>query len=200
MKLERILPFARRLLELAILPGEIAVDATIGNGHDTVFLAKLVGSSGKVYGFDIQEQALTATTTRLEEHDLTQQVTLFHKGHEQIEKAIPSADHGRVKGAIFNLGYLPGGNKSIVTRSQSTIAAIEQLLHIMAPEGIIVLVIYHGHEEGAIERDELLHYCGQLDQNLAHVLQYQFINQANNPPFIVAIEKKYAPGLGFPFA
>jgi hypothetical protein len=60
----------------------------------------------------------------------------------------------------------------------------------MASEGIIVLVIYHGHEEGTIERDELLHYCGQLDQNLAHVLQYQFINQANNPPFIVAIEKK----------
>lgn len=190
MNLERILPFARRLLEVAIRPGDIAVDATIGNGHDTVFLANLVGAEGKVYGFDIQEQAIAATTSQLLEKDLLNRTALFHKGHEQLKDSIAPVDYPKMKGAIFNLGYLPGGDKSIVTNSKSTISAVEQLLGIMAPGGIIVLVIYHGHEEGVVERDDLLKYCKQLDQKVAHVLQYQFINQVNNPPFIIAIEKK----------
>jgi predicted methyltransferase len=190
MKLERILPFARRLMEQAIAPGDIVVDGTIGNGHDTVFLSKLVGETGRVYGFDIQELAIQATTSRLIENQLMQRVTLLHKSHEQMKDSIPQKDHGKISGAIFNLGYLPGGDKSIVTQSKSTISAVEQLLEIMAPEGIIVLVIYHGHEKGAVERDELLYFCQQLDQNLAYVLQYQFINQINSPPFIIAIEKK----------
>ena len=190
MKLERILPFARRLLEQAITPGDVVVDATLGNGHDTLFLAKLVGATGKVYGFDIQAQAIKATNTRLANQELIERVSLFRKGHEQMKESIPAEEHGKITGAIFNLGYLPGGDKSIVTRSQSTISAVEQLLEIMSPEGIIVLVIYHGHEEGAVERDDLLTYCQQIDQTKAHVLQYQFINQANQPPFIIAIEKK----------
>lgn len=190
MKLDGILPFARQLLEKAVSSGDIAVDATVGNGHDTAFLAGLVGKTGIVYGFDIQEQAITKTKMRLEEQMLLEQVTLFQKGHEEVQISIPDAHHGQIKGAIFNLGYLPGGDKHIVTTPKTTISAIEQLLEMMAPEGIIVLVIYHGHEEGAFERDALLKYVLQLDQKKAHVLQYQFINQQNNPPFIIAIEKR----------
>jgi 16S rRNA C1402 N4-methylase RsmH len=190
MKLERILPFARKLLELAVAPGDIAVDATLGNGHDTAFLAQLVGKNGTVYGFDIQEEAISATKLRLEEHKLQDRVVLFHKGHEHIISSIPQSDFGKIRGAIFNLGYLPGGDKSIVTKSDTTVSAITQLLEIMAPEGIIVLVIYHGHEEGIKERDDLIQFVTELDQKKAHVLQYQFINQVNAPPFIIAIEKK----------
>ena len=190
MKLERILPFARRVMEIAISPGDVVVDATLGNGHDTVFLANLVGPNGKVYGFDIQERAITTTQERITDQLLQDRVILFHKGHEQLIDSIPIKDHEKITGAIFNLGYLPGGDKSIVTKSHSTISAIEQLLEIMPQKGIIVLVIYHGHEEGTVERDDLIKYCQHLDQNLAHVLQYQFINQVNHPPFIIAIEKK----------
>ncbi|MCD4839529.1 16S rRNA (cytosine(1402)-N(4))-methyltransferase [Neobacillus sedimentimangrovi] len=190
MKMDRILPFARILLEKAVSPGDIAVDATLGNGHDTVFLAELVGDTGKVYGFDVQEQAVLATKQRLNDHNLMDRAILFHNGHEKVRELIPADQHGKVTGAIFNLGYLPGSDKTIVTQPETTISAIKQLLEIMAPEGIIVLVIYHGHEGGAIERDALLKYCQQLDQKKAHVLQYQFINQQNNPPFIVAIEKR----------
>ncbi|EKN65987.1 rRNA methylase [Neobacillus bataviensis LMG 21833] len=190
MKMERILPFAKNLLDRVVKPGDVVVDATVGNGHDTIFLASLVGETGKVYGFDVQEEAISATSDRLTEHNLSEWVTLFHAGHEQLSDKIPADDHGKIKGAIFNLGYLPGSDKTIVTRAETTIAAIEQLLKMMAPEGIIVLVIYHGHEQGAVERDFLLPYCQQLDQKTAHVLQYQFINQQNNPPFIVAIEKR----------
>ncbi|XJZ26567.1 class I SAM-dependent methyltransferase [Bacillota bacterium Lsc_1132] len=190
MKLDRVLPFAKKLIEKAVEPGEIVVDGTVGNGHDTVFLAKLIGSSGKVYGFDIQEAALLATEERLQQEKLLDRVVLFKKGHEALIDSIPAEDHGKIKGAIFNLGYLPGSDKTITTKAATTIAAVEQLLEIMAPEGIIVLVIYHGHREGAAERDELLAYCRLMDQNKAHILQYQFINQKNNPPFIIAIEKR----------
>ncbi|MBU8879832.1 methyltransferase domain-containing protein [Bacillus sp. FJAT-29790] len=190
MKLERILPFARQLLEKAVSQGDIVVDATMGNGHDTLFFAHLTGQSGMVYGFDIQEEAVLKTQKRLAENGLSDRVTLFHKGHEHILASIPPIHHGKITAAIFNLGYLPGSDKAIVTMPATTISAIEQLLEIMAPEGIIVLVIYHGHEEGAVERDKLLQYVKQLDQKAVHVLQYQFINQQNNPPFIVAIEKR----------
>lgn len=190
MKLDRILPFARNLLQLAINEGDYTVDATIGNGHDTAMLASLVGESGHVFGFDIQKEAIDNTTTRLNEQQLLNRVSLFHKSHNQLLTTIPTETHGKISGAVFNLGYLPGGNKEIVTKPNSTIEAIEQLLTIMKPDGIIVLVVYHGHEEGAIERDRLMEYCSTLDQNRAHVLMYRFMNQVNNPPFIIAIEKR----------
>ncbi|MDQ0245963.1 16S rRNA C1402 N4-methylase RsmH [Bacillus fengqiuensis] len=190
MKLERILPFARTLLQKAVNEGDIAVDATIGNGHDTVLLAELVGETGHVYGFDIQPQALENTKQKLEEQQLDDRVTLFHKSHSHLREVLPPIASQRVTGAIFNLGYLPGGDKNIVTKADSTIEAIDQLLDVMAPEGIIVLVIYHGHPEGALERDHLLQYVTGLDQQKVHVLQYRFMNQQNNPPFIIAIEKR----------
>ncbi|MCM3767105.1 class I SAM-dependent methyltransferase [Neobacillus niacini] len=190
MKLERILSYARLLLEKAVGPGDVVVDATLGNGHDTLFLAQLVGETGKVYGFDIQEQAVAAAYDRLSGHGVSDRATLFHAGHEKAADLIPAENHGKITGAIFNLGYLPGSDKTVVTKPETTIAAIEQLLEMMAREGIIVLVIYHGHEQGAVERDAILGYCRTLDQKTAHVLKYQFINQQNNPPFIIAIEKR----------
>ncbi|MFT8319799.1 MAG: class I SAM-dependent methyltransferase [Bacillus sp. (in: firmicutes)] len=190
MKLERILPFARSLLKKSVTTGDIAVDATMGNGHDTLFLAKLVGETGKVFSFDIQQEALIATENKLTEHKLNDVAVLSLNGHEQIKAIIPESYYGKITAAIFNLGYLPGGDKNIVTTAQTTILAIEQLLDIMAVEGIIVLVIYHGHPEGQLERDEILSYVETIDQQSAHVLQYRFMNQVNNPPFIIAIEKR----------
>jgi tRNA A58 N-methylase Trm61 len=190
MKLDRILPFAKILLDKAVKQGDHVVDATIGNGHDTLFLANLVGDHGRVYGFDVQEEAVTATEELIRSKRLSNRVTLFHQGHENLSSCISQEEHGKITGAIFNLGYLPGSDKSVITKPNTTISAVEQLLNMMAPEGIIVIVIYHGHPGGELERDQLLEYCNHLDQNLAHVLQYKFMNQKNNPPFIVAIEKK----------
>ncbi|MDQ0231157.1 class I SAM-dependent methyltransferase [Metabacillus malikii] len=189
MKLQRILPFAKALLETAVSKGDITVDATIGNGHDTVFLAELVGADGHVYGFDIQSDAVAKTKDKLSANGLDNRVTLYTKGHQYINETIPQHHHGAISGAMFNLGYLPGGDKAIVTHHESTISAIKQLLSMMKPEGIIVVVIYHGHEEGQIERNHVMDYVTSIDPSEAHVLQYQFINKNNNPPYIVAIEK-----------
>ncbi|MDN4526543.1 tRNA (mnm(5)s(2)U34)-methyltransferase [Fictibacillus fluitans] len=190
MNLEGILPFARTLLNTAASEGSAVIDATCGNGNDTLFLSRLVGVSGRVFGFDIQELAIQNTTRRLLEEHAFDNVTLFQAGHHTMKSAIPVHYHGTVAAAIFNLGYLPGGNKEIVTQSDSTIEALEQLFDLLATGGIAVLVIYHGHEQGKKERDAVLEYTRQLDQQKAHVLQYGFINQKNNPPFIVAIEKR----------
>ncbi|PEJ57547.1 16S rRNA (cytosine(1402)-N(4))-methyltransferase [Bacillus sp. AFS002410] len=190
MILERILPYARKLLQSAVKEGDITVDATVGNGHDTVFLAKIVGENGHVYGFDIQDEAIQKTTERIANENVSKQVTLVQRSHADIKDVIPVSLHGKLKGAIFNLGYLPGSDKQIVTVPASTISAIEQLIEIMAPEGIVVVVIYHGHEGGDIEKDALMNFAQNIPQDLAHVLTYRFINQANNPPFILAIEKR----------
>ncbi|MGN1402671.1 MAG: class I SAM-dependent methyltransferase [Bacillus sp. (in: firmicutes)] len=189
MKLDRILPFARLLLKKAINEGDIAIDATVGNGHDTLFLTGLVGESGHVYGFDIQEQAITAASDRLKEHHAEHLVTLFQASHSRVAELVPESNK-KLTAAVFNLGYLPGGDKSIVTVADTTITAIEQILDRMEPEGIIVLVVYHGHPEGAKEKNLILEYAENLPQERAHVLQYGFINQVNAPPFIIAIEKR----------
>ncbi|CAM4235888.1 class I SAM-dependent methyltransferase [Lederbergia lenta] len=190
MNLPRILDFARNILQTAVNDGDVVVDATVGNGHDTLFLTKLVGSNGYVYGFDIQDAAIIKTNRRLETEELNKRTTLFQTGHEQLLKMIPIHDHQKITGAIFNLGYLPKGDKSIVTKPDTTIYAVEQLLTVMPKGGTIVLVVYHGHPEGMDERDALLQYVKNLDQENVHVLQYGFINQKNNPPFILALEKK----------
>lgn len=190
MKLQRVLQYARTILTTALEPGDIAVDCTVGNGHDTVFLAELVGDNGHVFGFDIQKQAIVNTKQKLLERNLQQRVTLFQMGHEHVAQQIPTNVQSDVNGAIFNLGYLPKGDKSIVTTPDTTISAIKQLLGLMPSGGIIVIVVYHGHDEGKIERDALLSYTKNLHQESAHVLQYGFINQKNNPPFILAIEKR----------
>ncbi|MBU8905280.1 class I SAM-dependent methyltransferase [Desertibacillus haloalkaliphilus] len=188
MKLHGILPFARFLLEAALEKGGIAIDCTIGNGNDTLYLANLVGSEGHVYGFDIQGQALINTKERLQEHGVLERTTLFEASHDQIDTLIPKET--RINAAIFNLGYLPGGNKEIVTEPTSTIAALEQLLARLEPGGIIVLVVYHGHEQGKVERDAVTEFVTAIDQKSCHVLRYEFVNQTNNPPFILALEKR----------
>ncbi|TQR14663.1 class I SAM-dependent methyltransferase [Psychrobacillus soli] len=185
MILKRVLPFTKELLASVIEKGDSVVDATAGNGHDTLFLADLVGENGHVYAFDVQKEAIQATAEKLEQANLIGQVSLIHDGHENVAKYV----HAEVSAAIFNLGYLPGSNHEIVTRGTSTVQAIESLLHLLKVGGLIVLVVYHGHEGGKEEKDVLLSFVQQLPQSYAHVLSYQFVNQQNDPPFIIAIEK-----------
>lgn len=183
--LERVLPYAKTLLSSVINEGDIAVDATAGNGHDTLFLANLVGETGFVYAFDIQQQAVDVTIQRLKENGLEHRARVILDGHEQLSKYVQE----EVAGAIFNLGYLPGGNHDIITKGETTISAIEQLLSLLKIGGIIVLVIYHGHEGGKEERDAVIEFVKSLPQKYVHVLRYEFINQKNDPPFIIALEK-----------
>ncbi|WAA10065.1 tRNA (mnm(5)s(2)U34)-methyltransferase [Fervidibacillus albus] len=190
MVIKNILPFSHTLLEEAIQPGDVVIDATAGNGNDTLFLAKRVGKTGKVFAFDIQNAAIKRTEQRLKDEKAFEQTTLFLCGHERMKQQIPEQYHGKIAAGIFNLGYLPKGDHSIVTKPESTIEAVNQLFQLLKIGGIIVLVIYPGHPEGKEEKDRLLPFFQSIDQNKADVLLYQFLNRKNDPPFIVAIEKK----------
>ena len=190
MIIKEILPFSHQLLKDALTRGRVAVDATAGNGHDTAFLAEHVGEKGHVYAFDIQQTAIEKTKARLFEKGLHDRATVFHSGHERLQSLIPENVHGTIQASVFNLGYLPGGEKDIVTTPETTIAAIKQLLDLSAVGGIIVLVIYHGHPEGEIERDHVMTFIETLPQEHVHVLRYEFMNRNNNPPFLIALEKR----------
>lgn len=182
------LRFAHHLFGQTISSGDTVVDATVGNGNDTVKLAQLVGKYGKVYGFDIQESAIKETEKKLYLTGLNYQVELHQKGHEHIKEVIPkSADLSAV---VFNLGYLPKGDKSIITKPETTIQAIQQGLQRLRRGGLMLLMIYYGHEGGTKEKEAVLKHTSTLPQEEYHVLQYSFINQKNAPPFLVAVEKK----------
>jgi len=188
--IERVIPFAHSLLKQVLKPGDIAIDGTVGNGNDTLYLAQLVGETGIVYGFDIQQEAINRASSLLQEHHCKNQVKFFCLGHEHQKQVIPEEQHGKIKGAIYNLGYLPKGNHDIITKPLTTISALEQTLEILAPGGIICVVVYHGHPGGKEERDAVLRFAENVPQKKAQVLKYQFINQINDPPFLLAFEKR----------
>lgn len=185
--MENALTFSHSLMKKYLQEGDTALDATVGNGHDTVFLAQLVGPQGQLYGFDIQQRAIENTQKKLQEENLADRVDLFHAGHENLDHYLP-ADLS-LQAAIFNLGYLPQADKSIITQGPTTIQALSLILERLAVHGLVVLVVYYGHEGGREEKELLEAFLRQLDQKVFQVLKYQFINQKNQPPFVLAIEK-----------
>ena len=176
----RPLEMAHQFLAEVIGPEDLVVDATMGNGHDTLFLAK---RAGQVVAFDIQEEALLHTGTRLEEAGLSN-VTLVHEGHEKVDQYVD-----QVKAAIFNLGYLPAADKSVITRADTTLTAIEKLLERLELGGRMAIMVYYGHEGGPEEKDAVLDFVRSLPQKEITVAIYQTINQVNKPPFLIMLEK-----------
>ncbi|WP_367872214.1 class I SAM-dependent methyltransferase [Luteolibacter sp. Populi] len=150
-------PTARAHRELAALlrPGDLAVDATAGNGHDTLFLAQAVGETGKVIAFDIQPEAIAATQARITGAGLASRVTLILASHGQMaEHAAP----GSAAAVVFNLGYLPGADHAIITRTPETLAALGQALVILKPGGLLAIVCYPGHPGGDQESAAVLEW------------------------------------------
>lgn len=184
MKLQRILPYSRTLLAETILPGEVVIDATAGNGYDTLFLAELVGEYGHVYAFDIQQAALDATTARIGK--LLNRTTLLLDSHSNLKQYV----NKEIGGATFNLGYFPASDDlTIVTKPDTTIQALQATMELLKKGGIITIAVYVGHVGGVEERDALLQYLYGLSQKDVQVIRYETINQQDNAPFLIAIEK-----------
>ena len=186
--LTRITEYAKLLMKERLKPGDFAVDATMGNGKDTLFLAKLVGETGKVFAFDIQLEALHNTTKRLKENkvDLSS-VSLIHDGHQNIDQYIEGEI---ISGAMFNLGYLPGGDRNIVTKPETTIISLQKCLDCLKKNGLITIVVYHAHMGGQEEKEKVLSFVKQLEREKYHILKIDFINQREDSPFLIAIIKK----------
>ncbi|MGJ3243503.1 MAG: class I SAM-dependent methyltransferase [Opitutales bacterium] len=143
----RLTEQAHALILPFLIPGGIAVDATAGNGHDTAFLAKTLGPGGRVHAFDIQQTAVEATRQRV--HTLTDaaEVVIHPESHERMGTLVPTP----ACAILFNLGYLPGGQKTITTRTDSTLRALDQALERLDAPGILTLIAYPGHEAGVAE-------------------------------------------------
>lgn len=159
---KRLTDIAHELVAAHVLPGDKVIDATTGNGHDTLFLAELVGETGHVYAFDIQQQAIRKTASRLEENSLRDRVTLIPGSHADMIGLLPEKDAGRIAAILFNLGYLPGGEKHVTTCAGTTLQALEESLALLKPGGIISLLVYVGHPGGKEEDEAIREWLGRL--------------------------------------
>jgi len=187
--MDSVLDRAHTLAVGAVGPGGVAVDATVGNGHDTAVLARAVGEEGRVFGFDVQAEALRATRSRLDEEGLGDRVVLFEAGHETMEEHVPSPVRERVDAVTFNLGYLPGSDSALTTTPSTTLPALDAAVRLLRPGGVATVVVYTGHEGGSEEAAAVDAWAADLPQAHFRALSYRFVNQRNDPPRLVAVEK-----------
>lgn len=190
MQFPKATEMSHQLIAKRLRRKQVAIDATSGNGYDTVFLAERVGAEGKVFAIDIQGDAVEATRKRLEESELLACCTLIEANHEDLPKLIPAEYHGKVRAIMFNLGYLPGSDKVVKTNWQSSLTAIRSSLDLLGKGGILTVCVYPGHAEGKEEAIAMERFAEWLDPNQFCSAQYRFLNLKNDPPFLLAIEKE----------
>lgn len=165
--------------------GDVAVDFTMGNGNDTLFLSKTVGESGRVYAFDIQNAALDSTRSLLESENAPQNYTLICASHHRVKEFVKDP----IKAGMFNLGYLPGsGKKAVTTMRETTMAAVEAALDLLLPDGVLIVAIYPGHEEGALEGEMLREYFKTTSRYKLCPSEFRILNSPTSPYFFL-VEK-----------
>ena len=175
-----------QILSAKLKPGDRAADATMGNGWDTLKLCELVGESGKVYGFDIQEKAVLTTKERLAKAGFMERAELFCCSHGEAGERI----HENIQAFTMNLGYLPGGDKQIVTRSESTVAALKVLTQLLSSGGLGLVLIYYGHPGGKEEKEAVETFMQEMPSGWGEILRTEIVNRKNCPPILYIMEKK----------
>ena len=183
--LQDIQTIQRLYLKNVIQTGDTVVDATAGLGRDTLFLADCVGSNGKVYAFDIQPEALTASRELLKQQGLLDRVDLIPDTHAELLKYVPN----KVKAVVFNLGYLPGSDHQVTTKALTTLAAVRAAVQLLKGNGIICLTVYCGHRSGLEESEVLLHYFSTLSKKDFSAFQGRYINQGELSPYWIIVQK-----------
>ena len=186
MKNYQITEWCHHFIREHVKQGDLCIDATAGNGNDTLLLCELVGEQGKVLAFDIQEQALTNTRKRLEESGVLKQVEVLLESHTNMSRY---AEPDSVSCIVFNFGYLPGGDHALATKKDSSIEAIREGLSLLKKGGMMSLCIYSGGDSGFEERDAILEELKQLDPKRYLVILSEYYNRPNNPPIPVMIIK-----------
>lgn len=165
---------------------DTVVDATVGNGWDTLKLCEMVGPFGKVYGFDIQETAILHTKERIKEAGYEERVELFCCSHENAREYIKEP----IKAFMMNLGYLPGGEKDIITKKSSTVKALEELTSILCNGGVGTVLVYYGHEGGPEEKEAVEAFMSSMSAKWGQITRMEIVNRKNTPPILYVLEKK----------
>lgn len=169
--------------------GDKVVDATVGNGFDTLFLAEKVGNEGHVFGFDIQERAIKKTQIHLVKNDMLDRVTLFHAGHETMLEHIPENYRKQIKIVFFNLGYLPGAQKSIITKPDTTILALDMAWRLISKDGFISIIYYSGHPGGLDEAMSVNSWVINQDISDYKYIHCEYCGDSRTSPGIFIIGK-----------
>lgn len=185
----RVTDLAREFLRSVISLGDIVVDATAGTGQDTLFLSQCVGETGRVFAFDIQAAALQQTRDSLQKNGLADRAILVNQSHEQLVSALWDAAVGEqaVKALMFNLGYFPGGDQTIITKAETTITALNGALTLLAAGGMITVCLYPGHTGGAEESEAVINWCKtREDPFISH--HFQTLNR-KSPPTLAIIQR-----------
>ena len=180
-----LLQLQKQFILAHLREGDTAVDFTMGNGHDTEFLSKTVGKNGHVYAFDVQQQAVGSTAANLKKAGCPENYTLILDSHHKVKEYV----QGPIRAGMFNLGYLPGSDKSVTTMRVTTMPAIEAAIDLLDHGGVLLVAVYPGHAEGDAEGKMVLDYFATLDR---HVICCTLIRILNSPtsPFFIVIEKK----------
>ncbi len=166
--------------------GDVAVDFTMGNGNDTLFLSRTVGASGRVYAFDIQPEALDSTRKHLSDNGASENYTLICASHHLVKDYVKEP----IKAGMFNLGYLPrSGKKAVTTMRETTIPAVQAAIELLAPDGVLIVAIYPGHLEGELEGNELREYFKTLSKYKICASEFHILNSPTSPYFFL-IESK----------
>jgi tRNA G37 N-methylase Trm5 len=184
-----LVEFAHRGIRSSLQAGDAVIDATAGNGHDTLFLAQCVGETGRVFAFDLQLAALENTRRRLQQAGRLQRLTAVHASHAELAAHIPLALHGKIKAIMFNLGYLPGADKSIITLVESTLTAVDVASRLLAKGGVLTLLAYPGHAGGDEETRQLAAWCRQLHQDHFQVEEVFSQHPQDKAPRLFVIRK-----------
>ena len=186
MKVLTAVKMAHYLLQDKLAGTRLVVDATAGNGNDTLFLALNTPPDCRILAFDVQQDAITKTKQLLQVQGLVEKVQLILDSHVHITDYCPFPPDV----IMFNLGYLPGGIHSITTTAETTVSAVQASLGILVTGGIITIAAYHGHSEGQRELETLRSFLERIPQETYTVACWQMINQKNRPPILYIIEKK----------
>lgn len=166
-----------------VKPGDIVLDGTLGNGWDTLLLSELVGESGKVYAFDVQMEAMEKGQALVQGRN---QITFIHDSHEKMDSYI----HESLDFAMFNLGFIPGGDKKCTTMSESTLKAIRKTLKRLKVGGALTLCVYPGHEEGRKESLLLENFFQKLSPQQTFILKSSMVNDETSPYCLFVVKKK----------
>lgn len=178
--------WAAELIESALFEGAHAVDATLGNGYDALWLCGLVGETGHVYGFDVQAEAVERSRARLAEAGVENRADLILDGHQNMRSYVDAQSADVV---MFNLGWLPGAAHGVTTQTATTLQAVNAALEVLKEEGLLTICIYPGHEEGAREREALLDWAKNLDEREYDTMLRCYLNQSSDPPLLIAVKK-----------
>lgn len=178
-----------------LLPGDTVVDATMGNGHDTLMLCQLVGENGFVHAFDVQPQAVENTQKRLDEAGVSAWAHLHLSGHEHMAEFVT----GPVQAIMFNLGWLPGGDKHITTLWKTTQTAVAAALKLLAIGGVCIICVYPGHEAGDYEREQLGQYLSHIRPQDFNIVHHKFINAGPGAPECYILQKQPSVSNEFSF-